>query len=91
MYIKDYSIQLAKDIVIRFPKKVGLFFKFLNEWRYFKNETTQRFPVKFRDIYPCFNDRVSVTPFDHHYTYHPAWAARILAKTHLKSVEKNIP
>jgi hypothetical protein len=29
-------------------------------------------------IYPCLYDKTSVTPFDAHYVYHPAWAARIL-------------
>jgi SAM-dependent methyltransferase len=27
------------------------------------------------------NDRSTETPFDPHYTYHPAWAARVLART----------
>lgn len=31
-------------------------------------------------IYPCLDDRTSDTPFDRHYIYHPAWAARQLAK-----------
>lgn len=31
--------------------------------------------------YPVLDDRVTSTPFDQHYTYHPAWAARILAHT----------
>jgi SAM-dependent methyltransferase len=33
------------------------------------------------DIKPQLSDRGSVTPIDRHYTYHPAWAARVLAKT----------
>ena len=31
--------------------------------------------------YPCLLDRTSQTGFDRHYTYHPAWAARVLART----------
>lgn len=42
---------------------------------------SSRAKVKFADTYPCLNDKVVNTPFDQHYTYHPAWAARILAKT----------
>jgi SAM-dependent methyltransferase len=30
---------------------------------------------------PCLDDKNSNTPFDKHYIYHPAWAARVLAKT----------
>jgi SAM-dependent methyltransferase len=33
------------------------------------------------DVLPCPNDRSKETPFDPHYTYHPAWAARVLART----------
>ena len=28
--------------------------------------------------YPCLNDNTGTTPFDAHYIYHPAWAARIV-------------
>jgi hypothetical protein len=38
-------------------------------------------PMRWEEILPCPNDRSSETPFDRHYTYHPAWAARVLAQT----------
>ena len=81
MYIKSFIIQTTKDILIRFPKKIVLLFKFIGEYNRFKSLNDQRFSVSAKDIYPCINDRVATTPFDHHYIYHPAWAARILAKT----------
>lgn len=31
-------------------------------------------------IFPCFNDKTSSLLFSTHYLYHPAWAARVLAK-----------
>jgi hypothetical protein len=40
-----------------------------------------RLEVSLEDINPQLLDRASVTPIDRHYTYHPAWAARVLAKT----------
>lgn len=40
-----------------------------------------RFSLKWEDRYPCLNDKTASTGFDSHYIYHPAWAARILAKT----------
>ncbi|MDD2340089.1 MAG: DUF268 domain-containing protein [Methanosarcina sp.] len=40
-----------------------------------------RFSILWRDRYLCLNDKSSTTPFDAHYIYHPAWAARIIAKT----------
>lgn len=81
MYLKSFFIQTAKDILIRMPKRIGLFFKFLQELQSFKKLNDHRFSVHTKDIYPCLNDRVSTTPFDSHYIYHPAWAARILAQT----------
>ena len=81
MYLKHYFIQLGKDILIRFPKKIGRFFGYLGEWNKFTSKNDKRFTVKGRDAYPCLKDKIVNTPFDHQYTYHPAWAARILAQT----------
>jgi SAM-dependent methyltransferase len=36
--------------------------------------------LRWRDQYPCLADRTNTTPFDPHYTYHTAWAARVLAE-----------
>ena len=35
--------------------------------------------LRWEDRYPCLNDRTASTDFDHHYVYHTAWAARLLA------------
>jgi hypothetical protein len=40
-----------------------------------------RLPVRKDDAFPQLADRTGATPFDRHYTYHPAWAARILMRT----------
>jgi len=80
MYLKNYFIQCAKDVLIRFPKKVGRFFEYAGEFNKFRNDSKQReFSVSYKDMYPCLKDKVVNTPFDAHYTYHPAWAARIIA------------
>jgi len=81
MYLKNYIVQIGKDILIRFPKKIARFFSYLGELNRFRNKNDKRFSVKTRDMYPCLKDTITKTPFDHHYTYHPAWAARILAQT----------
>ena len=81
MFLKNYSIQLAKDILIRFPKRVIRFFEFIGEMMKFKKRNDSRFTANVRDMYPCLSDKLKATPFDQHYIYHPAWAARILAKT----------
>ena len=38
-----------------------------------------RFALRWEDRYPCLDDRTGITEFDHHYVYHTAWAARIVA------------
>lgn len=56
--------------------------------RSFKKDFTQfaakndgRLSVNWEDTFPCLNDKTLQTPFDAHYVYHPAWAARVLAQT----------
>jgi hypothetical protein len=80
-YLKSFIVQTGKDILIRFPKKVLMFGTFIKEFNQFKSRNDRRFSVTTSDMYPCLKDKVSTTPFDHHYIYHPAWAARILGKT----------
>lgn len=43
-----------------------------------------RLPVRREDTNPQLSDRASRTLIDRHYTYHPAWAARVLARTRPK-------
>jgi len=81
MYIKSFITQTAKDVLIRFPKKIVRLFSVVNEMQKFNATNDGRFSVKVKDIYPCLKDKISTTPFDQHYIYHPAWAARILAQT----------
>jgi SAM-dependent methyltransferase len=80
MYWKNYSIHIAKNILIKIPKRIIRFFSILGEFFRFRYITDGRFTVKLADMYPCTKDKLPATPFDQHYTYHPAWAARILAK-----------
>jgi hypothetical protein len=81
MYLKSYFIQTAKSILIRFPRKLARIFEFMGEMSRFRKQNDKRFSVDWKNAYPCLNDKLSTTPFDQHYTYHPAWAARILAET----------
>jgi len=78
MYLKQYFIKTGKDILVRFPKKIGRIFEYLGELKKFKSLSDGRFSVFLKDVYPCLTDKIKTTPFDQHYTYHPAWAARKL-------------
>lgn len=42
---------------------------------------TRSEPLVWDDRYVCLAERTAETEFDRHYIYHPAWAARILART----------
>ncbi len=45
----------------------------------------KRFDLQWKDRWPCLFDQNNTITFEPHYTYHPAWAARILAQTHPES------
>lgn len=81
MYLKNYTVQLGKDVLIRLPKKFVRFLQYAKELVWFKRHNDKRFTVAAKDVYPCLMDKIKQTPFDHHYIYHPAWAARILSHT----------
>ena len=62
----------------RYWRYVGDFIRF----RRLSRETGARFKVRWADRQPMLNERGAETAFDAHYTYHPAWAARIVADLH---------
>ena len=76
MYIKNYPVYLAKKVLVKWPKSIVRFFGYGREFLSFKKLNDGRFSVALKDAYPCLLDKTAKTPFDQHYTYHPAWAAR---------------
>lgn len=65
-------------------RRVAGYCAYLKDYVRFKAlsaQTTDRFFLYWKDRYPCLLDKTAKTEFDRHYTYHPAWAARILAET----------
>lgn len=57
--------------------------KFRRDFEQFSDlskKTEKRFSIEWSDRFPCIGDDTATTSFDRHYTYHTAWAARILAK-----------
>jgi len=63
--------------------KIKQIAKCVFDYKAFKSLSSgnSRFSIRWKDRYPCLNDNGDTTPFDAHYIYHPAWAARILAQT----------
>ncbi len=81
MYIKSYIIRNIKFILIKWPRRVIYFLKFIAIFFTLRKKNDGRLTLKTKNLYPCLKDKTSFTPIDQHYIYHPAWAARILAKT----------
>jgi hypothetical protein len=53
------------------------------EFRTFREmsaRSNRTIPLRRDEALPCLDDRSAKTPFDAHYTYHPAWAARAIAR-----------
>lgn len=63
--------------IIRLPRFFAEHRSFLKA----QKNTAQRFSVYRKDFHLCLSDKTETTPFDPHYIYHPAWAARIVALT----------
>lgn len=60
------------------------FMRFAREFRQFAKvhrHARPNLPLNWRDRWPRLNDRTAHLPFDAHYVYHTAWAARVLAST----------
>ena len=81
MYLTDYIKRNGKNILVKTPKRFIRFFEYIGEFNSFNRQNDQRLSLKVADMHPCLTDKISSTPFDHHYIYHPAWAARVLAET----------
>ncbi|TDG35299.1 DUF268 domain-containing protein [Pedobacter changchengzhani] len=60
-------------------KKKIVFYSELEKFE--KEQLLSSRSLKIERLIPFLNDKTSNTSFDPHYIYHPAWAARILAKT----------
>jgi len=83
-YITEYNHMLRYKI--KLILKYWLGFKWINtihkniqfilDYNKFSNNNAERFTVNLFDLYPCLNDKTSITGFDAHYLYHPAWAIR---------------
>lgn len=67
-------------------KKYYLYIKYLKDYFKFQklSNTGNRFTVIWKNRNPQLLDNTETTGFDRHYTYHPAWAARIIKQINPK-------
>ncbi len=79
------KIPLAKTLLKFLYKNIRFLYNypaFLKEFFTFKSLTKDdRFIVKFSENRAMLKEKTKNTSFDPSYTYHPAWAARILSET----------
>ena len=78
-----FFLRLIRRSSYNLKEKAYLYVLFLKDYFAFKKMlmANNRFPLLWENVFPQILDRVSETIFDPHYTYHPAWAARVLADT----------
>jgi SAM-dependent methyltransferase len=80
MLLYRLKIFILNIIKFRWFTRILDYFKFIAQWLKFRRINDGRFTVGAMDLYPCLDDRTKTTGFDRHYTYHPAWATRIVAE-----------
>ena len=69
-------VRVKKDI-----ERKKVLKNFRKEFDHFNSlDKKKRIKNEWKDIYPCLHDNTLETYFDAHYTYHPAWAARVIKK-----------
>jgi SAM-dependent methyltransferase len=73
-YLADVRRASAPDVAERLA--------FVDDYRRFRSSNDQdgRFPLRWEERFVVHGDRTSSVPFDPHYLYHPAWAARCIAR-----------
>ncbi len=73
-----------KNTARKFALAAPLYIGFIKDYRSFKGASGKNAgnpPLSWKNRKPMLWDKTSTTGFDRHYIFHPAWAARILAKT----------
>ncbi len=76
------KVPLSQPVYLTLKKTFYFWPLFLSEYLEFEKRSRRgrpRFTNKIRDWAPRLLDKLAQTPFDSHYTYHPAWAARVVA------------
>ncbi|KKP93255.1 MAG: hypothetical protein US00_C0009G0017 [Candidatus Nomurabacteria bacterium GW2011_GWF2_36_126] len=74
--------KMTPSFIKKSLKYIYYYIFYINDFIKFKRESRKesRFSIEWKDRYVQLFDKTKGTPFDAHYIYHPAWAARILTK-----------
>ena len=84
MLIYRFKIFVINLIKFKWLTRVFEYFSFFGQWLKLRGNKDKRFTITAKDLYPCLDDKTSTTGFDRHYTYHPAWAMRVVAEINPK-------
>jgi len=80
--MKFLKIWPLEKILSNIIVKINYQIKMYNDWSEFKTKHSfSRFTLLKKDRIYYYLDATRTTEFDHHYVYHLAWAARLLAQT----------
>jgi SAM-dependent methyltransferase len=78
--LSSYVPRVFKDWVGH-RRKFRRFHKEFLSFSQLQARSGRKFEVSWDDRWPCLDDATQTTPFDKHYLFHLAWAARVLART----------
>jgi SAM-dependent methyltransferase len=70
--LHEYQLKQKKELACK---------EEFNAFENLASGSSRKLPLEWEDRYLCFDDKTTETGFDRHYIYHPAWAARVLAKS----------
>ncbi len=81
MYSKTLGVITWSKMIFKLRSLVQFLFVLPDLLRFKKSMTTERFSLGVLDCQLHLGDNVTIVEPERHYTYHPAWAARVLAET----------
>lgn len=81
MHSKKFGTITWSKILFKLKSLARFPFVLSDFLRFKRSMTDQRFSLSVLDSQPCLGDNIATVEPERHYTYHPAWAARILAET----------
>lgn len=87
IYSKLKKILTRIPLVVPFYllcKKAVYFVFYVKDLTTYYEKNPKRFPLRLSSLKPYLLDKTTTTSFEPHYTYHPAWAARVIKEVNPK-------
>jgi len=84
LYYFRLALYRAKKTGIQFLEERNQFRTFFRDYSIIKEKNDGRFRIDDDLLKPCLFNKSPNLGFNKHYTYHPAWAARVISKLKIK-------